>query len=1163
MKKLVFAASALLFLCLAGSTLAQEMPVPSAPPSDISSAPATPPLPSESTGEEQSSSTGFKKPQPEVSEPSSMEAAQKLFTDHPSALIALALVLLGPVALWLILRKPETASGGAPVQFYDASMQQTMVSRGEPAAKVNSGIGAAGAGLALISGLLTAYLLSAKLPPVRDALSKILSANALAFGIAGWFAGREKFRLLAGSSAMTAGNAALGAYLGANLGLLIGALLATLLAGDIFVTALTTGLSCAAGLAMGADCFRLFAGKGAILALLTGKSAPKVAAQSPRGVSTAPVKKMDVERFAPPPAQKKEDHSRYAPPELREETPVRKDVPAPAQELVMERFGESSHVIDEKPKTQDTARPPKKEIVIERFDAGFIKPEDLPKPAPKAPTKPDLISLAKVTVNNVKLDLPGKKEEPDTNDDIPQIKVRTAPSEGRRPTPPPAPPVSAQKKTEIPDEVERLAEQTFSETKPEPFTPKAAPKEERLDIPEEKEEQVIPAPETPPAPRSVEEEKKADGIAPASQQASADFQPIREGDQPSTPVPDKELTGHKARVSALAVSPDGKYLLSGGDDNTLRVWDIKVGTRLHKAECGAFITAAAWSHDSSAFAFATTAKNISVRSSGDWAEKFPLAGHAQPARCAAFSPDGRFLASAGWDNTVKIWQLEGDEHPAIKTIEHHSDWISAALFSPDGKTFLSASYDCCAVFWNTDDWGMARQYDARASIYAGAFSPDGKMAALACEDRTIRLISVETAELSDSLKGLPAAAVSLSFSPDGKWLACGCKNGCGALWSMEKKALAALFNAGSGGAKICVFAADSLSLCAGGDDGLLRIFSVSSLLDRTTPRRPAESEAAKAHDSSARRRSPIEENYRADVKKTPVPQMTPRPKREEEASPKEEKPHPAEISSHTDKVVAGKYRILREIGRGGMSVVYEAYETALDRKVALKKLRKEIRDNPSDRERFLDEARLTARLKHHNIVDIYTILEGEDIFLVLEYVEGRTLSAVLDKYTKLPLKDSLAISKHILRALDYAHRHNVVHRDLKPANIMIANDGFVRVMDFGIAGLMLSKGVSEDRSGTMAYMAPEQENGQSDRRSDIFSFGATLYEMLTGELPFPGPNFTAQKQRRGFPPARELNRKVSSRLDRLITTCLDPEPERRYQNAGDILSEIRLIQAGQ
>jgi len=1050
-------------------------------------------------------------------------------------------------------------------------MQQTMVSRGEPAVRTSAGMGAAGAGLALVSGLLTAYLLSAKLPLVKDVLAQILSVNALAFAIAGWFAGREKFRLLSGSVSVSAGNAALGAYIGANLGLLIGALLATLLAGDVFVTALTAGLSCSAGLAIGADCFRLFAGKGAIIALLTGKSAPRGIESSPKPVAAAQVKKMDVERFTPPSAPKREDHARYAPPELRAEPPAGKETPVPAQELVMERFGENSRVIDEKPKARDTERPPKKEIVIERFDAGFIKPDEMPKPAPKAPPKPDVISLAKVTVNNVKLDLPGKKDapEPDKEDGIPQIKVRTAPHEGRRPTPPPAPPVSAPVKEEVPDEVERLAEQTFSETKPEPFTPKASPKEEKLSLPEEKEEPKEESSATETAPEKQPGEKGGAAVesSPASKQTSSDFQPVREGDQPSSPAPEKELTGHKARVSALAVSPDGRYLLSGGDDNTLRVWDIKVGTRLHKAECGAFITATAFSPDSAAFAFATTAKNISVRSTGDWAEKFPLAGHAQPARCAAFSPDGKFLASAGWDNTVKIWPMEGDDHSAIRTMEHHSDWISAALFSPDGKTLLSASYDCCAVFWSTDGWGMARQYDAKASIYAGAFSPDGKTAALSCEDKTIRLISTETAELADTLKGLPAAAVSLSFSPDGKWLACGCKNGCGALWSVEKKALAALFNAGAGGAKICVFTADSLSVCAGGDDGLLRIFSVSALLDRTAHAKPSESEPAKSHDSSSRRRSPIEENYRADVKKTPVPQMTPRPKREDAAEKtepkKEEKPHPAEISSHTDKVVAGKYRILREIGRGGMSVVYEAYETALDRKVALKKLRKEIRDNPSDRERFLDEARLTARLKHHNIVDIYTILEGEDIFLVLEYVEGRTLSAVLDKYTKLPLKDALAISKHVLRALDYAHRHNVVHRDLKPANIMIANDGFVRVMDFGIAGLMLSKGAPEDRSGTVAYMAPEQEKGQSDRRSDIFSFGATMYEMLTGELPFPGPNFSAQKQRRGFPPARELNRKVSSRLDRLITTCLDPEPERRYQNAGDILSEIRLIQAGQ
>jgi len=201
------------------------------------------------------------------------------------------------------------------------------------------------------------------------------------------------------------------------------------------------------------------------------------------------------------------------------------------------------------------------------------------------------------------------------------------------------------------------------------------------------------------------------------------------------------------------------------------------------------------------------------------------------------------------------------------------------------------------------------------------------------------------------------------------------------------------------------------------------------------------------------------------------------------------------------------YRILEKLGEGGMGIVYKAFDTKLEREVALKVLRPEAIGDSASRERFIREARAASALNHPNVTIIHEINEwhGQD-FICMEYVAGETVKNKIKK-GPMPLEEVLDIALQVAEALQEAHEHHVIHRDIKSENIMITPKGQVKVMDFGLAKI---EGTATNTQigttmGTIAYMSPEQTRGESvDHRTDIWSFGVVLYEMLTGQLPFKG-----------------------------------------------------------
>ena len=281
------------------------------------------------------------------------------------------------------------------------------------------------------------------------------------------------------------------------------------------------------------------------------------------------------------------------------------------------------------------------------------------------------------------------------------------------------------------------------------------------------------------------------------------------------------------------------------------------------------------------------------------------------------------------------------------------------------------------------------------------------------------------------------------------------------------------------------------------------------------------------------------------------------------AAPRSTHPDVLSPSVFYEGVATGKYKIERKLGEGAMGVVYEATDQSLGRKVAIKRMGEEIKVNEREKQRFLEEARTVALLHHPGIVEIYTIFEEEDnIYLVFEHVDGVTLDKALDKEGRLPWDRARKMFGEAASALSYAHSKNVVHRDLKLANIMLSNEGGVKVMDFGLAYRAresMARLSNAEVVGSPAYMAPEQELGDSSVQSDVYSLGVCLYEALTGVLPFQGPDFHQQKTRRSYQRLTAAVPGLPAGADAVLDRCLDPDPEKRYASAEDFARALDAL----
>lgn len=261
-------------------------------------------------------------------------------------------------------------------------------------------------------------------------------------------------------------------------------------------------------------------------------------------------------------------------------------------------------------------------------------------------------------------------------------------------------------------------------------------------------------------------------------------------------------------------------------------------------------------------------------------------------------------------------------------------------------------------------------------------------------------------------------------------------------------------------------------------------------------------------------------------------------------------------------MIGDRYEILDKIGTGGMSDVYKAKDHKLNRFVAVKVLKQEFSENTNFVSKFRVEAQAAAGLMHPNIVNVYDVGEEEGIYyIVMELVEGITLKNYIEKKSRLSIKEAISIAIQVSMGIEAAHNNHIIHRDIKPQNIIISKDGKVKVTDFGIAKAATSNTITSNVMGSVHYTSPEQARGGfSDEKSDIYSLGCTMFEMLTGHVPFDGETTVAiaiKHIQEEMPSPREYVSEIPVCVEKIIFKCTQKSPDRRYQNMGELIVDLK------
>lgn len=267
----------------------------------------------------------------------------------------------------------------------------------------------------------------------------------------------------------------------------------------------------------------------------------------------------------------------------------------------------------------------------------------------------------------------------------------------------------------------------------------------------------------------------------------------------------------------------------------------------------------------------------------------------------------------------------------------------------------------------------------------------------------------------------------------------------------------------------------------------------------------------------------------------------------------------------TERIIAGRYQIVRPLGDGGLAQVFEAVDLQLQRNVALKLLRLPLASDRSIVERFRGEAQTAAVLSHPNIVQTYDVgQDGEQPFIITELVQGRPLQEYVDEQAPFPLSDVITVARQLADALDYAHERGVVHRDLKPQNVLITAEGRIKLGDFGLArgtGATTLTG-QQGVMGSARYLAPEQVQGHlADARTDIYALGVMVYEMLTGRLPFQAETpleMAAHHLHTAPPPPSRFNSTLSRQVDLAVLKALAKDPAQRFGTATELIDTLAL-----
>ena len=261
-------------------------------------------------------------------------------------------------------------------------------------------------------------------------------------------------------------------------------------------------------------------------------------------------------------------------------------------------------------------------------------------------------------------------------------------------------------------------------------------------------------------------------------------------------------------------------------------------------------------------------------------------------------------------------------------------------------------------------------------------------------------------------------------------------------------------------------------------------------------------------------------------------------------------------------LLSERYEIIDKVGSGGMADVYNAKDLRLNRNVAIKVLKLEYSNDAKFVSKFRVEAQSVAGLSHPNIVNVYDVGEDDTLYyIVMELVEGITLKKFIEKKGRLEINEAIGIGIQIAQGIEEAHKNNIIHRDIKPQNIIISKEGKVKVTDFGIAKAATSNTITSNAMGSVHYISPEQaRGGYSDEKSDIYSLGVTLYEMLLGKVPFEGDSTVTvafAHVHEEAVPLEEIDGMIPRSLSRIVQKCMQKKPDMRYESAGALIMDLR------